>query len=114
MDFHMWIIQNEPNKEIYARGLQLIRGSKNYLTVAIFNSDDFVTDYSFSITISAGSGVIQLSAVMTTLVIFVCLIALFQTFVIVAGCQIVTEAKDTLKGSHKDSLLNDMEINNDK
>jgi len=51
---------------------------------------------------------------MTTLVIFVCLIALFQTFVIVAGCQIVTEAKDTLKGSHKDSLLNDMEINNDK
>ena len=85
---------NDPNKEIFAKGLQLIRGTRNFLTLVIYNSDDFVTDYSFDIITDAAYGIIQLSAVMTTCLIFVCIIVVFQAVLILAGCQVVSEYKD--------------------
>lgn len=103
----------DPNKKIIVTNLQLIRGSQNYLTIVIFNSDDVVTDYQFDITIEAGSGLFELTAVLTTLVIFLCLVVIFQAFLIIAGCQVVSEAKETLspRNQRRESQLIERLIN---
>jgi hypothetical protein len=86
----------EPIKITNAKGMQLIRGAPNVLTIVVYNSDDFVTTYNLRVRTEVGSGEIRLLGVFTTLCVFVGLIVISQLFLLISGWQIVKEAKNTV------------------